>query len=627
MDTITLELREKESNREYGNGDWESVVAEKITLYDGDQIIMRNVFIDTQATSNDKINIPKDLILDFEFIYYHRMFMTNTDDVKYWVFSSGIIQQDLNSGALNDINIPTGKMYIPATQSLVTKTGMAYTSDFRIEFITGTPAGKVMDAFDMTLTYKDHAGDIQNITVHIPAMTNKGTFFTTNQDIKLPHGIFFDQSYDGSSGGAPVDDGLGYTPSINEIKAKWNVQISYVATDLAPATSQIINEPLKGKKLVTLPQGSYSPTDLCNFINTQITSIESFQSTAPGLNNPSATPFCFAKKWQGLTTGVSSPVQGLTPGGSVIVGASNMELSYIDAQQRFSWDRMHTPIYDINGVESVLYDTNAVANGGGGKVAPQNSGICFTHLSATRKDTGAYFDFWEGLLGFDLQNDIYPENTGMHVYRDGESASNFFQFKTGTALQWVIITPTFSIPTSKITGGLATIDALVPKGTTFVAPVGATGKNFFLEIPTNQGLFYSPTNQVTTRVIGSTSVLGAESQFGYFLVEVMAKFRNVVTGKSANKNNIVGIIGRFYELNSYTQGSQSDSLVYTHGGAPLLLDSFKCRILDSDKNLAGNLGNDNTIFMQVNRAPKNKIKDLPPALQAQALKEMQSGGK
>ena len=627
MDTITLELREKESNREYGNGDWESVVAEKITLYDGDQIIMRNVFIDTQATSNDKINIPKDLILDFEFIYYHRMFMTKTDDEKYWVFSSGIIQQDLNSGALDDINIPTGKMYIPATQTEVTKTGMAYTSDFRIQFISGTPVGKVMDAFDMTVTYKDHAGDIQNITVHIPAMTNKSPFFVTNQDIKLPHGIFFDQTYDGSSGGAPVDDGLGYTPSINEIKAKWAVEISYVATDLAPATSQIINEPLKGKKLVTLPQGSYSPTDLCNFINTQITSIESFQSTAKGLNNPVATPFCFAKKWQGLTTGVESPVQGLTPGGSVIVGASNMELSYIDAQQRFSWDRMHTPIYDVNGVESVLYDTDAVANGGAGKVAPQNSGICFTHLSATRKDTGAYFDFWEGLLGFDLQNDIYPENTGIHVYKDGESASNFFEFKTGGALQWVIVTPTFSIPSSKITGGLATIDALVPKGQTFVAPVGATGKNFFLEIPTNQGKFYSPTNQVTTRVIGSTSVLGAESQFGYFLVEVMAKFRNVVTGKSANKNNIVGIIGRFYELNSYTQGSESDSLVYTHGGAPLLLDSFKCRILDSDKNLAGNLGNDNTIFMQVNRAPKNKIKDLPPALQAQALKEMQSGGK
>jgi len=71
------------------------------------------------------------------------------------------------------------------------------------------------------------------------------------------------------------------------------------------------------------------------------------------------------------------------------------------------------------------------------------------------------------------------------------------------------------------------------------------------------------------------------------------------------KNNIRAIVGRYYEINSYTSGTQGDSLLYTHIGQPMFLESFKCRILDSDQNLASNLGPDNTIFLQVVKNPKN----------------------
>ncbi len=67
----------------------------------------------------------------------------------------------------------------------------------------------------------------------------------------------------------------------------------------------------------------------------------------------------------------------------------------------------------------------------------------------------------------------------------------------------------------------------------------------------------------------------------------------------------MAICSRYYERATYTSATESDSIVYTHRGAPALLSSFSCRILDSDKNIALNLGEDNTVFLQVVKAPKN----------------------
>jgi len=36
----------------------------------------------------------------------------------------------------------------------------------------------------------------------------------------------------------------------------------------------------------------------------------------------------------------------------------------------------------------------------------------------------------------------------------------------------------------------------------------------------------------------------------------------------------------------------------------MMLSSFRCRILDSEKNLVDNIGNDNTLFMEIVKAPK-----------------------
>jgi len=52
MDTYTLELRQKDAVTTNNNGDYESIVQEKILIEEGDSVVMKSVFIDTQASSN-----------------------------------------------------------------------------------------------------------------------------------------------------------------------------------------------------------------------------------------------------------------------------------------------------------------------------------------------------------------------------------------------------------------------------------------------------------------------------------------------------------------------------------------------------------------------------------------------
>ncbi len=52
-------------------GDWVTNIQEQVTLYEGDTIMTRNVFIDTKATSQQKIIIDKDLELEGKFILYN----------------------------------------------------------------------------------------------------------------------------------------------------------------------------------------------------------------------------------------------------------------------------------------------------------------------------------------------------------------------------------------------------------------------------------------------------------------------------------------------------------------------------------------------------------------------------
>ena len=73
MSSKTLELRQKDAMKVNKNGDYEVSLPynNDLTLEDGDTLQLQKVFIDTEADSSQKINIPEDITLTMDYYYYY----------------------------------------------------------------------------------------------------------------------------------------------------------------------------------------------------------------------------------------------------------------------------------------------------------------------------------------------------------------------------------------------------------------------------------------------------------------------------------------------------------------------------------------------------------------------------
>jgi len=149
-----------------------------------------------------------------------------------------------------------------------------------------------------------------------------------------------------------------------------------------------------------------------------------------------------------------------------------------------------------------------------------------------------------------------------------------------------------------MTSGYSGLNAVVIKN----------GTDPFNIVPTSipaSGIF--STSSDTQPIIGKASSLNAQDSFGYFLVEVKAGFGNDFYTPFNNQSSVRAIVSRYYSVNSYTSGTEADSIVYRHTGDPMMLSSFKIRILDSLKNVASNIGEDNTVFIGIIKAPPKPV--------------------
>ncbi len=583
MDTYTLELRQKDAVTTNNNGDYESIVQEKILIEEGDSVVMKSVFIDTQASSNQKINVPDDLTLTFQWINYIQ-----------WSKGTGTF---INAGL--EFNPVDGSPYNYVTPSNQEYTEMKMISgdtadfDFITQLVFNTTtykAGGKSKPFDLTITYTNEKDEVINKILSIPAYQNQLT----------PHTYGITILYKRA-------EGLKFSPSN---LAQFGVILDTKIFEVPG--NHIVGSPELYTKTLTLEKGAYSPVDLCNAINKGLTEQVSISDGDYSLYGnqflqvkPRGGNYMVAIGRNQLLRGEAAnvfepfltPPNGTPAGERLLVGADQIELSFSDSTQKFIWNQIHMSVYDDTGAPVNSYNPDGV-------VLKKAGGIFWTHLGA-KDSNGNYFDFWSNLLGFDLTK-LYPQeslNLETGIYWRPSNANKD------------IAAPAYNLQAGQnITEGLSTIGALVP--TSKDAQTAAGG--YFNPLT---GVVENPTNGKNTAIEAATSTLQAAQRFGYFLIEVNAKFLGKFVQKDQMKNNIRAIVGRYYELNSYTSGSQGDSLLYTHIGTPMYLESFKCRILDSDQNLAPNLGPDNTIFLQIVKNPRNtELGQVESAVQGQDKK-------
>jgi hypothetical protein len=192
------------------------------------------------------------------------------------------------------------------------------------------------------------------------------------------------------------------------------------------------------------------------------------------------------------------------------------------------------------------------------------------------------FDFWSGLLGFDVQSmTVGFNNVVPNIF--GNDNSHWVQLDMPVLGQ-------------NITSAYIGMDTAVQKNATWyeAQTLSASGSNYILDATANP--------DQTTEITAIVKLAELQNKFSHYILDLNMKLQNEIIGADDVYRNYSGIINKYYSSGSYLYGDESGAIVYEHKGAPLTLRSVKCRILTSDKIADPLIGSDNTIYMQVLKA-------------------------
>ena len=653
------------------NGQWTTNLQEKVVLEEGDTIVCRNAFIDSRATNSQKIVIEQPLTLTFNFHrfltnYYGAENVLNNDNssVNVNVDTSTIIPYDPQANVVVAQN--DARNYVQCKESTLP------VNTFSLPFIKFfgsnpfAPSGNI----DIYLRYKDLSGNIVDQVETLEAIRNgdqmnlspltSGSVEYDNTATDIP-----------SNGGKPIraflagDDGIAVPGNINlafgpidgvplgngfrAIKpgGKDGLDVTVLPPiDYGVALQGKAFTPVQGTVTCQLDGGSYEPQEICEVLNRQFDQVTGGQAqfTRAGDNQfldqvgggrPGETGNNFIEIMDRFSVDHYGYTINNKDGFSQFVGANQVVLDYDDATQKFFFEFLHFPAYTSSNVEGTItivrplnpgdyneYKNPDMFSGVSINVANKNGGIYFTKLTAKETLTGKPQNgFFSEVLGFDtaLTN------------KDGSHNNNCILTRVTTATQnadghtFTVNSVQSSIPNyqDEPRDGFQTVGAFVGIDTVVNKTSGKADGTSARPLPltpttlANQGAngnqvnsYADATSDKTTPIVAKSSLLAGSAKvtFGYYLVEVGAQFQNQFITPDENRGNVVSIVSRYYELNSFTSATATDSVIYTHKGEPQLLSSFRCRILDSDKNLATNIGSDNTLFLEVIKAPKEEKK-------------------
>jgi hypothetical protein len=548
MNTLTIECRQKEANLVNKNGDYEVIIPNKIQIEEGDAIVVRNSFIDTEATESQKLVIPDEGL---------KLTITN---LKYLVNWDGTDKKSFETPT--DAFPPDGELY---AYCHATTTPVNCSEIVSQELEYGGPVATGQDipwgGGNVTYTYTDfNTGTPQKKVIGIRKLN-----YDANDKYTIPVNIFFDNT-------KPTN--IAYNFAYNP---QFTTPIAPLERSVTEALLNVVTE----SQTIEIEGGNYDPEDLVVVMNREL---QKNRPTGGALVN---SPILTATESSGVSTfkfvNFTKNEVFQTENKAYWVGTSDFEFSYIPNSKQFSVNRIHMAYYD-SGNEAVGF----IPFGGTDTLVTKNSGIMFTNLECELRTSGAPFDFWSGVLGFDLDHGSPNNILATYTSEAGTlgAAPNrrpvFSRFQDGI----------------NMTSGYSGLNAVVIKN----------GTDPFNFVPTSipaTGIFSTSTD--VTPIIGKASSLNAQDAFGYFLVEVKAGFGNDFYTPLNNQSSVRAIVSRYYSVNSYTSGTEADSIVYRHNGDPMMLSSFKIRILDSLKNVATNIGEDNTIFIGIIKADKKSL--------------------
>ena len=616
MASFIVECKNKEAlqkNPNTPNGQYNTTIQDKIIIEEGDVIELKSAFIDTEATSQQKVIVDHPLRLEIDHVNY----IINHFKSFQASESTGI---DVATGTFQpDPVTADGKMYV-ACNKLAPVANLHALNEILFTGNRGV-AGNA-GGFNVFFNFTDPEGVKRSEKFFVPSFSNNAPpqatgenniLFLGNEDFNISVG---EPTSAGTGGNGDILGGTGAAPSgTGSAPVFQNTSIAFYKVNTNFPTDDFWSKnlgtfpqykPIKTTYTFDLDAGNYAPDDLCEAINRALNTVGASTATNLPSNNflqvveaSSSTVFVCAD-----TAGIDAdyrykysqaPASPALYNG-VYVGASDMTLSFEPNTQKFMWEYAHQPFIASNveatGFQSfVQLDTDTVV-----RPVTRAGGIMFQGLRSTDLVTNQQTEFWSQQLGF--QTNHGKPNC---ILQDFTMELNL----TNGLVRTQCIKPVYN--------GTPTVGTQLTANFQSVASTVHTVDASFFQQPSlgqagsSAGTFFS-TSQKTTPIEGGTNILALNDRmtFGYFLIEVKSNFQNNFITTDENRANMMAIVSRYYEKDAYTVATAEDGLMYIHQGEPMLLSSFDVRILDADKNLATNIGKDSTVFLNIQKNPNPK---------------------
>ena len=582
-----IELKEKDSINSTNNGDYSINLKENILLEEGDQLYIKKTFIDTVTIDSELIYLPDDVNIEMDYVVYGINYqpeqVTPYPSPPFQssaaVVCTGWKPTDPGGTTYGGGLMPiiSGERYVFCDEAKVAGSGQIVTVMY-IQRLTNLPTTDTIgNGRPYQLEYNDILGVPRVLHGNLPTQKVNPAML----DLGLKFNIICQE------------DSLKFVMT-NDNWVLSNLDRSIpIRTDAQDITNPYSYEPMLYKHSFVIESGNYTPVEMASILsdkcqtvqpNDKFTNVNQLKS--PFLQSDSSLQKLYLPTTTEQIEVLSSITNSIyafqyTKGdGSELdlplwQGASQVSFSF-DKFNKFSLDYAHTPWYSTTAdsadiacsIQNYFFGITPLA--GTAFTLTQHSGIAFTGLTPK--------SFWEGKLGFNVgEMTIFPQAGVNEAGGDGYYYP-LIDFENGKNV---------------VTGQLIQ-DMLIKKSTLFYQTSNLIGQVFLSDL--------------TTPIVAPNPPFANEvNKNGYYLIEIGNKILNKFIGPNQNFNNIQSIVSTYFSLNSYTLGTSSDSIIYTHSGAPIPISSFDIRILDSNKNLAANLGNDNSIYLELIKAPKQQI--------------------
>ena len=637
METSLIEIREKSSNFQTSNGKFNYNLKQHLRLNDGDELNIRNIYIDSKKESNT-IAIKEDVILTMDIC---RGWTMNSDYIIHYGNTDGfnavdddknifLVKGQIASGTLVDEDggyVGTHGTALSDVVSLgnANSQGVGDTYTYYPVYKVPSPPANTYGYFN-EITYRllnysmPYYGDFEILLeyTNVRGLKSKLAIIlpkvSTNTPVKIlpiTNGVIFN-----------VADGFKIIdPSENLIRqANTDPNFDY---EYEPTDNNDILEPITQQINIPIKAGNYQPSILAETINLKLNTLNNklySQSNTPipltknpplFKDNPTiyggarvSQLVGFYENTLNIANGINDyyhmvsednsnvilKVGNLVDGvnntvtNELMTGSQTFQFIFDEITQTFKIENLHNPYYVTVGTGANASSTIGISMMDFG-VAPDRVMTMNTKRGdfkilglTTNEKTG---NFWYDKLG--LNKNVITNITSFKKNYGGTtgelyvpSFGNNFEDDLGTKRTDALVTNQLKLENRSFNPNYLSYsgDAVPPTP---------------LLLPTTD----------TISIFGEKTLTDLIVDDAYFKV--------IINGQQFSNNlyNMDGvqlisaIVGKYYSGASYTNGFSSDGITYTHRGEPIIISNFDITILSSD-NSTPNIGSDNSIIIQIN---------------------------